>query len=164
MSFVPLGLRSSLKSSPLIHSIRPSRSIHTPSSSPLARLIRSKQADSIALTIARSRQHASRSSSRSIFYALGLGSTFVAYQTFQRPSAQCQVAPVAASGNGAAANDYPPPPQSMLSLGELGFGTIAGVCAGVFLKKGLRAIAFLLGGAFIFLQVSLVFCLYLSIG
>jgi hypothetical protein len=32
---------------------------------------------------------------------------------------------------------------------------VAGICAGVFLKKGLRAIAFLLGGAFIFLQVSI---------
>jgi uncharacterized membrane protein (Fun14 family) len=41
-----------------------------------------------------------------------------------------------------------------LSVSELGFGAVAGICAGVFLKKGLKALAFLLGGAFVFLQVS----------
>ncbi|GAA5897089.1 FUN14 domain-containing protein [Sporobolomyces salmoneus] len=42
--------------------------------------------------------------------------------------------------------------ESMLNLRDLGFGTVSGICVGVFVKKGLRAVAFLLGGAFVFLQ------------
>ncbi|GAA6017335.1 hypothetical protein JCM10207_005598 [Rhodosporidiobolus poonsookiae] len=42
--------------------------------------------------------------------------------------------------------------ESILNLRDLGFGTVSGICVGVFVKKGLRAAAFLLGGAFIFLQ------------
>ncbi|KJA27544.1 hypothetical protein HYPSUDRAFT_114307, partial [Hypholoma sublateritium FD-334 SS-4] len=45
-----------------------------------------------------------------------------------------------------------PPPASSVSVYELGFGTVAGICAGVFLKKGAKAIAFLLGGVFVLLQ------------
>jgi hypothetical protein len=45
-------------------------------------------------------------------------------------------------------------PSSMLDVYQLGFGTVCGICTGVFLKKGLRAIAFLLGGVFVLLQVS----------
>jgi FUN14 domain-containing protein 1 len=41
----------------------------------------------------------------------------------------------------------------MLDVYQLGFGTVCGICTGVFLKKGLRAIAFLLGGVFVLLQV-----------
>ena len=47
----------------------------------------------------------------------------------------------------------PPPPQSALSLYQLGFGTVAGFCAGVFTKKGVKAAAWLLGGIFVLLQV-----------
>jgi len=47
---------------------------------------------------------------------------------------------------------YPPPPQSILSLYELSFGTVCGICAGVFIKKGLKAVAFALGGLFVMLQ------------
>ncbi|KAF9521173.1 hypothetical protein BS47DRAFT_1286232, partial [Hydnum rufescens UP504] len=35
---------------------------------------------------------------------------------------------------------------------ELSFGTVCGICAGVFLKKGAKALAFLFGGVFILLQ------------
>ena len=48
----------------------------------------------------------------------------------------------------------PPPPQSIVNLYELTFGTVCGVCAGVFVKKGARAVAFALGGVFVLLQVS----------
>jgi FUN14 domain-containing protein 1 len=48
-------------------------------------------------------------------------------------------------------------PVSSVSFYELGFGTVAGVCAGVFIKKGAKALAFLLGGVFVLLQVRCVF-------
>jgi FUN14 family len=37
---------------------------------------------------------------------------------------------------------------------ELTFGTVCGVCAGVFVKKGAKALAFFFGGVFVLLQVS----------
>ncbi|QRW00401.1 FUN14 domain-containing protein [Ceratobasidium sp. AG-Ba] len=46
----------------------------------------------------------------------------------------------------------PPPPESSLGLYQLTFGSVAGICAGVFIKKGARAIAFFLGGIFVLLQ------------
>ncbi|GAA5938741.1 FUN14 domain-containing protein [Sporobolomyces koalae] len=54
----------------------------------------------------------------------------------------------------------PPPPatpeykeaESILNLRDLGFGTVSGICVGVFVKKGLRAAAFFLGGIFVFMQ------------
>lgn len=50
----------------------------------------------------------------------------------------------------------PPPPVSSVNLYELSFGTVCGVCAGVFVKKGAKALAFFLGGIFVLLQVSFV--------
>ena len=50
--------------------------------------------------------------------------------------------------------EAPPPPQSSVSYYELTFGTVAGICAGVFVKKGAKAVAFMLGGVFVLLQVS----------
>ena len=49
--------------------------------------------------------------------------------------------------------DIPPPPTSTVSLYELSFGTVAGICAGVFVKKGAKMVAFALGGVFVLLQV-----------
>lgn len=52
----------------------------------------------------------------------------------------------------------PPPgapqsePESILNLYSLSFSSICGVCAGIFIKKGLKFIAFLLGGGFVLLQ------------
>ncbi|KIJ68983.1 hypothetical protein HYDPIDRAFT_105534 [Hydnomerulius pinastri MD-312] len=46
----------------------------------------------------------------------------------------------------------PPPPQSSVDLYELSFGTVCGLCAGVFVKKGARMVAFFLGGVFVLLQ------------
>jgi len=42
--------------------------------------------------------------------------------------------------------------ESILSLRKLSFGTLTGICAGVFVKKGLSFLAFLFGGAFVLLQ------------
>lgn len=48
--------------------------------------------------------------------------------------------------------NLPPPPQSSVNFYELTFGTVCGVCAGVFVKKGARLVAFFLGGAYVLLQ------------
>ncbi|TBU35831.1 FUN14 family-domain-containing protein [Dichomitus squalens] len=50
------------------------------------------------------------------------------------------------------ASPLPPPPQSTLNFYELTFGTVCGVCAGVFVKKGAKFVAFALGGVFVLLQ------------
>ncbi|KAI0780789.1 FUN14 family-domain-containing protein [Trametes elegans] len=46
----------------------------------------------------------------------------------------------------------PPPPRSSVNFYELTFGTVCGVCAGVFVKKGAKAVAFAMGGVFVLLQ------------
>lgn len=43
---------------------------------------------------------------------------------------------------------------SSVKMVELSFGTVCGICAGVFMKKGVKALAFALGGIFVVLQVS----------
>ncbi|KAK0550832.1 hypothetical protein OC846_002368 [Tilletia horrida] len=43
-------------------------------------------------------------------------------------------------------------PQSQVNFYQLGFGTVTGFCAGIFIKKGLKALAFLLGAGYVFLQ------------
>ncbi|XP_006458210.1 hypothetical protein AGABI2DRAFT_190568 [Agaricus bisporus var. bisporus H97] len=48
--------------------------------------------------------------------------------------------------------DLPPPPQSSLSVYELSFGAVTGICAGVFIKKGAKAVAWFIGGIFVLLQ------------
>ncbi|KAG6818197.1 hypothetical protein H0H87_000102 [Tephrocybe sp. NHM501043] len=54
--------------------------------------------------------------------------------------------------NNQAPKDFPPPPQSSVSLYRLSFGTVSGICAGIFIKKGAKAAAWLLGGIFVLLQ------------
>ena len=48
----------------------------------------------------------------------------------------------------------PPDPPSTVNMYELTFGTVCGVCAGVFVKKGAKTLAFVFGGVFVLLQVS----------
>ncbi|UZJ55133.1 hypothetical protein CBS101457_004453 [Exobasidium rhododendri] len=43
-------------------------------------------------------------------------------------------------------------PKSDVNVYNLGFGTVCGICSGVFIKKGAKFIAFLLGGGFVLLQ------------
>ncbi|KAI9637992.1 FUN14 family-domain-containing protein [Dioszegia hungarica] len=131
---------------------------HSQSQSAAARFLASRAPAPVrakAISIPRSLPR----SSRNQLYTLGLGLSFVAYTAFSPSrSVQCQSATSpggvfgakpAASGR---ADDLPDSPASILSVSELGFGAVAGICAGVFLKKGLKALAFLLGGAFVFLQ------------
>lgn len=42
--------------------------------------------------------------------------------------------------------------KSIVNLYQLTFGTICGICAGVFIKKGLKLIAVVLGAAYVLLQ------------
>ncbi|KZT68216.1 hypothetical protein DAEQUDRAFT_745853 [Daedalea quercina L-15889] len=87
---------------------------------------------------------------------IGLGLSF-----FAAPTVHCEsyptVSPTSLSKPSRASPGFqspeaPPPPQSSVSYYELTFGTIAGVCAGVFVKKGAKAVAFMLGGVFVLLQ------------
>lgn len=56
------------------------------------------------------------------------------------------------------------PTESILSPYELSFGAICGICAGIFIKKGAKLIAFFLGGTYVLMQVRLraraMSCLY----
>ncbi|KIK59766.1 hypothetical protein GYMLUDRAFT_74210 [Collybiopsis luxurians FD-317 M1] len=64
--------------------------------------------------------------------AIGLSGLGIGLSVYLQPSIKCE--------------------QSSVSLYELGFGTVAGICAGVFIKKGAKTIAFFLGGVFVLLQ------------
>ncbi|KAL0569011.1 hypothetical protein V5O48_012963 [Marasmius crinis-equi] len=58
----------------------------------------------------------------------------------------------AKSASAQPSSGIPPPPESSLDLYELSFGTVAGICAGVFVKKGAKLVAFAFGGIFVLLQ------------
>lgn len=64
------------------------------------------------------------------------------------PEHQVHVAPVTPN----AGEPLPPPPKSSVNAYELTFGTVCGICAGVFVKKGTKALAFIFGGVFVLLQ------------
>ena len=65
---------------------------------------------------------------------------------------QCDASPDSISSPPPRELDTTPPPSSMVNVRELTFGTVCGVCAGVFIKKGARLVAFCLGGVFVLLQ------------
>jgi hypothetical protein len=82
---------------------------------------------------------------------LGLGlAGSLAYWSTQKPLLCDVLADPAIPAPTAAPGDFP---QSNVSLYSLGFGTAAGICAGVFVAKGLNMIAFFLGGLFVLTQV-----------
>jgi hypothetical protein len=115
--------------------------------SPIPRLAR--QTHSVTLSIPRTLPKSNNQSRRTLYTAgVGLGLTFLTYHSYRRPIlCDAAVPRPTSAGSGA-------PPESMLNAYQLTFGTVCGICTGVFLKKGLRAIAFLLGGVFILMQVS----------
>ena len=91
-----------------------------------------------------------------LYTTIGLGLSFLTYHTYS-PSRKVHCedtllgdrsTPKPEVGGGS------PPADSILSVYQLSFGGVCGLCTGVFVKKGLRAIAFLLGGVFVLLQVS----------
>lgn len=53
----------------------------------------------------------------------------------------------------AAARDTSLRVDSSVDIKSLSFGAVAGISTGIFIKKGLKAAGFLLGGAFVMLQV-----------
>lgn len=131
----PHLLRASKTPSPIF-----SRAFHRPS----------QQQHSQILTLARQRPTLRLSP---LLFPLALGGTYFTYNTLTSP-AKCDSSilsgltgptPEVGGGN---------PPTSELSGYQLGFGAVCGVCTGVFVKKGLKAIAFLLGGVFVLMQVS----------
>ncbi|KAB5596470.1 FUN14 domain-containing protein [Ceratobasidium theobromae] len=83
---------------------------------------------------------------------VGLGlAAFAGKKAYCEPSVPSQS--FAAGSRGVnPSSDPPPPPKSSLNTYELTFGSLAGICAGVFIKKGARAVAFFLGGIFVLLQ------------
>lgn len=70
------------------------------------------------------------------------------------PASQQASPPVATPATAPNDSTPPPPPASTLNLYELTFGSVCGVCAGVFIKKGAKFVAFMLGGTFVLLQVG----------
>ncbi|KAI0724101.1 FUN14 family-domain-containing protein, partial [Fomitopsis betulina] len=87
---------------------------------------------------------------------VGLGlSVFTAPTVYCEPNPSAYPAPLSKPTQ-ASPNfqlpEAPPPPQSSVSYYELTFGTVAGICTGVFVKKGAKAVAFMLGGVFVLLQ------------
>lgn len=89
----------------------------------------------------------------SLAVALGLGLGLTAYSINREP-VKCESPIYATNTRSPEIGGGNPPPQSMLSFYELGFGAVCGICSGVFVKKGLRAVAFILGGLFVLLQVG----------
>ena len=123
--------------------------------SPLPRLA-FRQAHTSAISISRSIPKSQSRTYRSLYTtaSIGLGLSFLTYHSNRQPI-RCDTSGSlprpAAAGSSASAGQAP---ESMLNVYQLTFGTVCGICTGVFLKKGLRAIAFLLGGVFVLMQVS----------
>jgi len=99
--------------------------------------------------------HADRSSSPRLSLVLklaGFTGAGIGLHAFTSPVVKCespantQTIPPPATPQGRS------PPQSAVSIYELTFGSVCGMCAGVFIKKGAKAIAFVLGGVFVLLQ------------
>ncbi|KAN0063312.1 hypothetical protein ACQY0O_004476 [Thecaphora frezii] len=92
-------------------------------------------------------------------YGLIAGGSIVAavgLSTLASPTVHCDSArpyakpqPGMGDGNGPVIQEVP---QSSVNIYQLSFGTVCGICAGVFIKKGAKLIAFFLGGIYILLQ------------
>ncbi|WVQ98960.1 hypothetical protein IAU59_006092 [Kwoniella sp. CBS 9459] len=127
---------------------QPFRSFHPPPASFRQRLAQNQPR---VISIARSAPAPTRRISPLM---LGIGAA-VGLTSFSlaSPSRQVRCDSLFSSSSG---NNNPlgnePAPESILSVYELSFGAVCGICSGVFIKKGARAIAFLLGGVFILLQ------------
>jgi FUN14 domain-containing protein 1 len=80
-----------------------------------------------------------------VWKAAGVAGLGISLSTFSKPVVQCD-SPAQSSP------PLPPPPPSSVNLYELSFGTVCGVCAGVFIVKGAKMVAFVLGGVFVLLQ------------
>ncbi|KZT44049.1 hypothetical protein SISSUDRAFT_1029322 [Sistotremastrum suecicum HHB10207 ss-3] len=74
-----------------------------------------------------------------------------AVSAHNQPIVQCEAPSIRSP-----AQTPPPPtgpaPESIINVYELSFGTVAGICSGIFIKKGAKALAFCIGGVFVLLQ------------
>ncbi|KAF9264789.1 hypothetical protein L218DRAFT_925350 [Marasmius fiardii PR-910] len=89
--------------------------------------------------------------------AVGITGLGMGISLLTRPSILCEpVPPKQAEGTSIpppySSSGIPPPPESAVNVYELSFGTVTGICAGVFVKKGAKMVAFVLGGIFVLLQ------------
>jgi len=117
---------------------------------------------SFSIDISKSVSSSTRSKSSSLFYnaagvaGVGIGLSIIAAPTIfcEPPVPRSSTQPISQPSGAAlpSSEATPPPPASSVSYYELTFGTVAGVCAGVFVKKGAKALAFVLGGVFVLLQ------------
>ncbi|TFL07662.1 FUN14 family-domain-containing protein [Pterulicium gracile] len=90
-----------------------------------------------------------------IFKAAGVATIGLGLSTQLRTPIKCDVVVDSPPGNPSNLDSNsanPPPPTSSVNVYELSFGTVCGVCAGVFIRKGAKALAFFLGGIFVLLQ------------
>ncbi|KAH9484235.1 FUN14 domain-containing protein 1 [Psilocybe cubensis] len=76
----------------------------------------------------------------------------IGLSTLRKEPVFCDAPPPPKATDSIYPDDRPPPPVSSVSLYELSFGTVVGLCAGVFVKKGAKAVAWFLGGVFVLLQ------------
>ncbi|ORY29974.1 FUN14 family-domain-containing protein [Naematelia encephala] len=112
-----------------------------------------QQPQIIAKTRAYPRRKSSQAQANSFLFALGIGATFVGISSLRTPPARSEPLSSSSGPRPEIGGGQPQPPaESILSVYQLSFGAVCGICTGVFVKKGLRAIAFLLGGVFILLQ------------
>ena len=92
----------------------------------------------------------------SFLFPLTLGTCYMTYHSTRQPvRCDSSILNSLSTGPVPTVGDGQTEPHSSLSGYQLGFGAICGICAGVFVKKGLKALAFILGGAFVFMQVSI---------
>ncbi|KAG7092351.1 hypothetical protein E1B28_008711 [Marasmius oreades] len=89
--------------------------------------------------------------------AIGLTGLGMGISLITRPSIWCEPVPPTKQAERTTkpsygSSDIPPPPESSISLYELSFGTVTGICAGIFVKKGAKMVAFVFGGIFVLLQ------------
>lgn len=83
-----------------------------------------------------------------------MGDSLFSLSNFLTASRASSPQPVEAAPSSPVPGKELPPPVSSVSVYELSFGTVAGICAGVFIKKGLKIFAFVCGGLFVVLQAS----------
>ncbi|CAO1637621.1 unnamed protein product [Sympodiomycopsis kandeliae] len=88
--------------------------------------------------------------------AAGLVGVTLASQTFSSTRYQCQGTTTESSSRPYVTSSPPEPatdsPESIVNIYQLSFGTICGICVGIFIKKGLKFVGFFLGGVFVLLQ------------
>lgn len=96
----------------------------------------------------------------SFYKAFGVAGVGLGLATAAMPTVYCDVSDNEKAQRQAAdspradqpKSSLPPPPSSAINVYELTFGSVCGICAGIFLKKGAKAVAFVFGGVFVLLQ------------